>query len=87
MEAETPSEQATKSPSFSHGFLVVTCVSKSSVQPVLSLLIAQDSKKQTLPNIGISFPKMNSVVVKGQAPILVLSVIEQCRKWSLLNYK
>lgn len=84
MEAETPSEQATKSLSFSHGFLV-TCVSKSSVQPVLSLLIAQDSKKQTLPNIGISFPKMNSVIVKGQALILVLSVIEQYRKWSLLN--
>ena len=38
-----------------------------------------DSKKQTLENIGNSFLKMNSVIVKGQAPFLVLSMTEWCK--------
>ena len=38
-----------------------------------------DSKKQTLENIGNSFLKMNSVIVKGQAQFLVLSMTEWCK--------
>ena len=38
-----------------------------------------DAKKQTLENIGNSFLKMNSVIVKGQAPFLVLSMTEWCK--------
>ena len=37
-----------------------------------------DSTKQTLENIGNSFLKINSVIVKGEAPFLVLNMTKWC---------